>query len=354
MKSVLSLKSKADAKRRLEHVDLEVTRRCNLHCVHCSAYSKERGEEMSLKTIKRVLREAKSMGLQRVGLTGGEPFLDRKRFVQIANFCTNELNIPVHIHSNGTLISKRDAKWVKQIKAEISISFYGNTTTIHDAITGKSGSFSSTLSGLKNLISEKANVCVYFVPMKKNLHSVKPLIKMVYDMGIKHIRILTFSPTERVKVQFDNIDLSKKDVQEFNKELLDAQRETKIEINSGFCTSQVFSDLSILQGHEQCFAAENRIHIDTFGNVFPCTASSSRIIFSSGNVQVPEDSLESIWNDSPLLQFFRNFHRNPPEKCRACSRYSVCMSGCRVRISYKYGDVTIPDPSCRGPYDLKP
>lgn len=345
------LKNMTKVNRRLAHVDLEVTRQCNLRCVHCSASSKNRGKEMSLNTAKRILQEAKSMGLQKVGLTGGEPLLNRKRLMHIANFCINELNIPVHIHSNGTLISKKDAKWIKQIKAEISIAFYGSTALIHDTITGRKGSFSSTLSGLENLINEKANVCVYFVPMKQNLHSVKPLIKMVYDMGIKHIRILTLSPTGRAKAQFDNLELGKKDVQKFNKELLDAKKETKIEISCGFCTSQVFSGLKILQGHEKCYAAENRIHIDAFGNVFPCTASSGRIIFSAGNVQMHEDSIESIWNDSPLLQFFRNSHINPPEKCRACNRYSTCMSGCRVKMLYKYGDVTIPDPSCKGPYE---
>ncbi len=309
---------------------------------------------MSLNTVKRILQEAKSIGLQKVGLTGGEPFLNRKsrkRLMRIANFCINELNIPIHIHSNGTLISKKDAKWIKQIEAEISITFYGRTALIHDTITGRKGSFSSTQAGLKHLINEKANLWVYFVPMKQNLHSIKPLIKMVNDMGIKRIRILTLSPTGRAKAQFDNLELEKKNVQKFNKEISEAKKENKIEISSGFCTSQVFSELEILQGHEKCSAAENRIHIDAFGNVFPCTASSGRIIFSAGNVQMHEDSIESIWNDSPLLQFFRNFHRNPPEKCRTCNRYSTCMSGCRVKMLYKYGDVTIPDPSCKGPYE---
>jgi len=306
---------------------------------------------MSVEFVKKTLQEAKSMGLEKVGLTGGEPFLNREKLMQIAGFCRTELNTPIHIHSNGTLISKEDAKWIKHMEAEITIAFYGNTSLIHDNITGKKGSFSSTVSGLKNLVHAKANTCVFFVPMKQNLHSVGPLIEMVQDEGVQHFRVLSLSPTGRAKAQFETLELSEEDTQVLNDELSSVKKKTNIEINCGFCTSQDLPGVSILKGHEQCFAAENRIHIDTVGNVFPCTASSGRIIFSAGNLQMPENSLKSIWNDSPLLQFFRNFHKNPPKKCAICSKHSVCMSGCRVKMSYKYGDVTIANPTCKGPYN---
>lgn len=340
-----------DARRGLSHIDLEITRKCNLKCIHCSAASKTRGEEMSVDFVKKTLREAKSMGLEKVGLTGGEPFLNREKLMKIGSFCREELGVPIHIHSNGTLISEQDAEWIKRMEAEITIAVYGNTATIHDAITRKKESFSDTLSGLRNLVKAKADICVFFVPMKQNLHSVEPLIRMVEYEGVKRFRVLSLSPTGRAKAQFENLELSEEDTKVFNDELLRAEKKANIEINCGFCTSQVLSDINILKGHEQCFAAENRIHIDTVGNVFPCTASSGRIIFSAGNLQMPENSLNSIWTDSPLLQFFRNFHKNPPKKCKICKKHNICMSGCRVKMSYKYGDVTIADPMCGGPYN---
>jgi radical SAM protein with 4Fe4S-binding SPASM domain len=343
--------NRIDAHKRLTHIDLEITRKCNLDCIHCSAASKTRGEEMSVDFVKKTLQEAKSMGLEKVGLTGGEPFLNREKLMKIAGFCREELSIPIHIHSNGTLISEQDAEWIKRIEAEITIAVYGNTAAIHDNITRTKGSFSSTLLGLKNLVKAKADVCVFFVPMKQNLHSIEPLIEIVQNEGVKRFRVLSLSPTGRAKAQFQNLELSEEDTQAFNDELSKAEKKANIEINCGFCTSQVLSGVSILKGHEQCFAAENRIHIDTAGNVFPCTASSGRIIFSAGNLQMPENSLESIWTDSPLLQFFRNFHRNPPKKCKICKKYNICMSGCRVKMSYKYGDVTIANPTCGGPYN---
>ena len=173
---------------------------------------------------------------------------------------------------------------------------------------------------------------------------------MVYNKGVRRIRVLSLSPTGRAKAQFEGLDLNEADTKKVNNELLNIAKEIKIELTTGFCTSLNFVGLNILEGHEQCYAAEDRIHIDTFGNVFPCTASSGEIIFSAGNLQNSENNLHLIWFSSPLLQFYRRFHADPPKKCTLCKKHSACMSGCRVKMSYKYGDVTIPDPSCKGPH----
>jgi radical SAM protein with 4Fe4S-binding SPASM domain len=346
-----SLGNGTAGKRKLAHIDLEVTRKCNLSCIHCSASEKERGEEMPIKTVKKLLKEAISIGLERVGLTGGEPFLCKEKLMQIGNFCRNELNIPIHIHSNGTRITSQEAEWIRQTDAEITIPFYGDTATIHDSITNKKGSFQSTFDGLRNLVNIDANVCVYIVPMKQNLHMIRRLIEFVYAEGVSSVRVLSLSPTGRAKTRFEQLELSTKETEKLNADLLGIQKNLKMNLSAGFCTSQNFKGLSILKGHEQCFAAENRIHIDAFGNVFPCTASSGWISLSGGNLQSCENSLTSIWTTSPLLQFFRNFHRNPPKKCSGCKRYNNCMSGCRVKMLYKYNDVSIADPICRGPYN---
>lgn len=344
-------KHKLRASPKLAHIDWEITRNCNLKCIHCSASSRNRGKEMPVDKVKTILQEAITMGLEKVGLTGGEPFLRREKLMNIGNFCKNELNVPIHIHSNGTKISKQDAEWIKQTEAEITIPLYGNDAKIHDSITNRKGSFSRTLTGLKNLINVNANLCVYIVPMKQNLQAIQPLIRRVHDLGVRRVRVLSLSPTGRAKTQFERLELSETDRKRLNRELLKIRKELKLDLSMGFCTSQNFPGLSILEGHEKCFAAENRVHIDTFGNVFPCTASSGRIIFAAGNLLVPENSLHSIWTTSPLLQFFRSFHRNPPKKCSSCSKHSSCMSGCRVKMSYKYGDVTIADPNCKGPHN---
>jgi len=188
--------------------------------------------------------------------------------------------------------------------------------------------------------------------MKQNIGSIRPLIRFIFDKGVRRVRVLSLSPTGRAKTKFGKIELSQLEKAKLNSELLKIHRDFPIELRVGFCTSQNFKGLKILEEHEKCSAAEQRIHIDTFGNVFPCTASSGRAVFSAGNLQMDENNLSSLWKFSPLLQFFRDFHENPPKKCATCEKHSTCMSGCRVRMSFDHGDVTIADPACKGPYRI--
>jgi MoaA/NifB/PqqE/SkfB family radical SAM enzyme len=89
----------------LEHIDIEINHQCNLACRHCSARAIKKvcSNELSIPEIKKVLSDAKEMGLRKVGLTGGEPLYDMKKLEAIAAFCVNELQVSLHIHTNGTL-----------------------------------------------------------------------------------------------------------------------------------------------------------------------------------------------------------------------------------------------------------
>mgnify|MGYP001604042926 FL=1 len=101
---------------KLEHIDYGITRACNFRCIHCSAEAGE-GKAPDLETIKKVLREAKQLGLKRLGITGGEPFLFPKELSDLIYFSFDELKCPIHIHTNGqlaydnlNLLSKRKGK----------------------------------------------------------------------------------------------------------------------------------------------------------------------------------------------------------------------------------------------------
>ncbi len=49
---------------------------CNLKCVHCSV---ERGEDrLAISAAAKFLRSCRAVGVERVGFTGGEPFLDKE------------------------------------------------------------------------------------------------------------------------------------------------------------------------------------------------------------------------------------------------------------------------------------
>jgi radical SAM protein with 4Fe4S-binding SPASM domain len=183
--------------------------------------------------------------------------------------------------------------------------------------------------------------------MKANIHEIIPLIQKVSENGVRRIRVLSISPTGRAAEKFDEISLNSEEMAWLNQELGNIQTKVDAELFAGFCTGQFYNQLKTLPGHSSCSAAENRLHIDAYGNVFPCTASSGTKAFESGNLR--GKALSQLWYQSSLLQDIRSFHSNPPSKCQKCNIRKSCMSGCRVFMFYKYGSFTIADPECKGP-----
>jgi radical SAM protein with 4Fe4S-binding SPASM domain len=338
---------------KLEHVDIELTKQCNLNCIHCSARLEElANKELTFDEIASLLREAKSLGLKSVGLTGGEPFRRRVKLSKVMDFCRNEIGVPVHIHTNGILINDEDAAGICRDFEEITIALYGSDPETHDFITQVPGSMELTWKALSRLQNARANVTIYLVPMKYNQAEIVPILNKVYDKGFKKIRILSLSPTGRARERFNELALNKDELSNLNREIEKAQEKIGVELYAGFYTRQYYPKLRMLPDHDSCLAAENRMHVNSFGIIFPCTASSGRMIFSAGDLRNKGYTLSELWNSSLLFQFIRNFHSNPPNKCQSCGLHERCMSGCRVMMFHKYGDATIADPQCLGPIHM--
>lgn len=347
MNKKTSLQKDAVSKRKLRHIDVEITKKCNLFCVHCSARSNTTGKELNLEEIKMVLDKASSLGLKNVGFTGGEPFLCKSKLEKLLTYCKRTLNSKTHVHTNGTLLKLGDVTMMAKLADEITITLYGSKPETHDGITSVKGSFKATENGLSMLVRHHANVRTFIVPMKPNFKEIPQIVKRVHEIGCDKIRILSLAPTGRARNNFETLSLDYNDVKWLTSELIRTQKELGAEIDAGFCTQQDYPGLGKLRGHESCLAAENRVHIDAFGEVFPCTASSGWHQFSAGNVRKYAFDLSNIWQYSPIFQFLRFYHVNPPGKCRNCAIYQQCMGGCRVMMHYKYGDITVAKPDCK-------
>lgn len=333
----------------LEHIDIELTRECNNYCIHCSTGIAQKGDELSTIETKMVLESAKCLGLKRVGFTGGEPFLQPQKLIDLLKYA-RKMGLPTHIHTNGRLLNEKNVALVKKYGSEVTISLFGSAPKTHDLITTINGSFYETMKGLRTLIKADASVSVYIVPMKTNLKEISNLIGMVQREGCKKVRILSLSPTGRALDKYDELQLENEDVAQLNTIFEGLMKSNEMEIAAGFCTRLTYPSLTLLKGHEECYAAKNRVHVDAFGYVYPCTASSGRSILSAGNIRNFKGSIEEIWRFSPFFQFLRGFNSNPPEKCTSCRRYENCMSGCRVVVYHKHRNITIADPDCGGPY----
>lgn len=96
--------------RQISYLRLAVTDRCNLRCQYCMPAHGiaivDRKELLTFKEMYRITRALSELGVNKVRLTGGEPFV-RKDFIKLVEMlCFNDLLKEINITTNGALISK--------------------------------------------------------------------------------------------------------------------------------------------------------------------------------------------------------------------------------------------------------
>ena len=105
--------------RQMEYVRLAVTDRCNLRCQYCMpAHGIDivpKQELLSFKEMYRLIRVLTELGVNKVRLTGGGPFVhkDFVGFLEMLSY--NDLLDAINITTNGALISKH-IKRIEQLE----------------------------------------------------------------------------------------------------------------------------------------------------------------------------------------------------------------------------------------------
>ncbi len=102
--------------RPMNYVRLAVTDRCNLRCLYCMPAAGikyvPKKELLTYEEMERVLRVLTSLGISKLRITGGEPFVRKN----LMSFLERVVNIPgldqVHITTNGVLT----APYVERLK----------------------------------------------------------------------------------------------------------------------------------------------------------------------------------------------------------------------------------------------
>jgi radical SAM protein with 4Fe4S-binding SPASM domain len=316
----------------LEHVDLEINHRCNLTCRHCSARAVKGKEtnELSIEEIKKVLSEAVTLGLKKVGLTGGEPLYDIPKLEKIIAFCRKDLNIPLHTHLNGTLVTEELCKEGNILSSfeSISITFLGGDKETHENMTSIKGSFEQTLRGTELIAKAKLPLTCYYIPTHGTCESFRKLTPQLVNIGVKRIRAMALAPSGRARPIYGETAPLSEEMEKFERDLLDSRDKFNLHIEAGYCTRLSMPGLAVLSGHDKCMSGRNRLHINSKGDVFPCTAASGVKELKLGNLKAT--NLRDIWLNSDTLGIIREIHNGGFSLCKECERKPKCKYGCTV------------------------
>ena len=300
-------------------VMFELTYNCNEMCVHCfnpgaarnkdeKSYRNKR-EEINIEHYKSLVRDLDEIGVYKIILTGGDPFVKPKIWDLISLIA--DTNIVIDIYTNGLAILGRTEKLANFWPLSVGLSIYSGDHEVHNSITRVPNSLKKSLKVASELA--EFGVPLYFkCPiMTHNATSYYKVAEIAKDYGaIPQIDVsltdavdgdVTITENLQVKGDLLEIILRDPDVPIYvGKEAPDFGRQEKNK-NEAFCG-----------------AGTVLMNITPEGDVTPCNSFPTQF----GNLK--ETSFKDIINSSKELRQWQGVVIKDYDECGTHERCNYC------------------------------
>src|SRR5919197_2893286 len=171
----------------LRELWLHINNACNLSCAHClvsSGPGKEPG--LPLDELRRVVDRAAELGLERLYITGGEPFVRRDIFALLRH-ATETKGLEVILLTNATVFRgpiRRELETLDRSRVRFQVSVDGATPETNDPVRGP-GTFAKALDGARLLAGLGYDVALTTVTTTRNLAELPALPSIAKAAGAK-------------------------------------------------------------------------------------------------------------------------------------------------------------------------
>ncbi|MCP8305173.1 MAG: radical SAM protein [archaeon] len=329
-------------------VDVFITSRCNLNCVHCFSRGGEGTiHELSLNDLESIFNQLERMGILEVRINGGEPLLHPeigrvllalkgKRFRRV-------------IITNGTLMDEEMVALLKESETIPTVSLDDSEMEEHDIFRGVKGSFKRTVEALKLLqktgVQYGINCCLH----KRNLNRYREIIDLVAKHGTYRIAFLDLKVVGRMKNHVEWVP-SYREYQEamFNLMVDRFRYRRRIDVALDVflhCKPLKESIMEAREGYVSCQAGKTSLSIDSEGSVYPCNLVLSDPKWRMGNIK--NEKIWDLWFSQKWLFFRGGVKISELKKCRGCKDLMRCKDFyCRLLPYATSGDPFGPHPKC--------
>jgi PqqA peptide cyclase len=318
----------------------EVTHRCPLHCPYCSnPLDLLRAEsEIGTEDWKRVLTQARELGVLQLGLSGGEPMV-RKDLEELAVHARS-LGLYTTLVTSGLGLTRKRAEALRAAGLEhVQVSVQDADPETAERIAGVSSvkQKQAAIALVKELgFAFSINVVLH----RANLDRIGEIIDLAAGYGADRLELAntqyygwglhnraTLMPT-REQV------LRAKDIAQ------DRMQRYKGQMQITFVLPDYFEELP-----KACYGGWGRYYIVVApdGRALPCHGAYAIPSLELPNVR--DHSIDWIWRESSAFEAFRG-DAWMKEPCRSCPRKAVDFGGCRCQALALTGDAANADPVC--------
>lgn len=349
----------------------EVTRACNLACVHCRAEAQYDPDPRQLSTEEgfRLLDDIASFARPIIILTGGEPLL-RPDIFEIASYGSSK-GLRIVMSPCGTSLTPEVVKKLKDVGVlRLSISLDGSSPAVHDTFRGTPGAFEATIRGMAYCREAGLSFQVNTTVTKRNVDDLPRLLEIVLSVGAAAWHPFMLVPTGRGKL-IENEEVSPEQYEAVLTWLERISHEHDILIKptcaphyvrimkqaavvarregtapAGSATHPSPQQNAPAGGHpgglhtisRGCMAGDGFCFVSHTGEVYGC----GFLPVLAGNIR--ETPFHEIYQFSPLFQQLRQYDLLEG-KCGICE-YRVKCGGCRARALAETGNYLAEEPYC--------
>jgi radical SAM protein with 4Fe4S-binding SPASM domain len=339
-----------------------ITRRCNLKCVHCYSESENRDYAGELDTDEslHLIDSLADFKVPVVLFSGGEPLIRKDVFSLISRARSKGMRVVVS--TNGTLITNDVALRLKDAGLSyVGVSLDGLQEK-HDRFRGTPGAFARSIEGIRSCMKAGVKVGLRFTITRDNVDDIEGVFSLLESEGIPRICFYHLVYTGRAAELAEN-DLSL----DLTRRCVDLIIDATARLHSKGLATEVLTVDNHADGvylyqrmvRENSPRAENVLQLlkmnggNNSGIGIGCISWDGTVHpdqfwrhYTLGNIR--ERSFGDIWTDKnePLLVQLRNRKQLLKGKCSRCVYKEICNGNFRVRAEAVHGNLWEEDPAC--------
>jgi radical SAM protein len=327
----------------------EVSRACDLACVHCraAAVPERAADELTTAEGLRLIHDLRGFGRPVFVLTGGDPL--KRPDVEELVAASAAAGLPTYLSPAGTpLLSHARLLRLRQAGLQgVSISLDGSCASIHDSFRRVSGSFDWSLEGAAAAAALDLRLQINTTLTRHNLGDLKAIAHLVAALEAQRWTLFLLVPTGRAR---NDQQVSAAECEQVFAWLYDLSTSTPFKIK----TTEGPHYRRVTLQHQPAEAART---VSGGGRFVPGLSDGSGFLFISarGDIQpsgflpltagnVRTDSPVEVYQRHPIFTALRDPDRLGG-RCGRCEYRRVC-GGSRARAYGVSGDYLAEDPLC--------
>ncbi|HXA92477.1 MAG TPA: pyrroloquinoline quinone biosynthesis protein PqqE [Steroidobacteraceae bacterium] len=318
----------------------ELTYRCPLHCVYCSNpldYAAHR-DALDTATWLRVLREAESLGVVQLNLSGGEPLLRNDLEAVVAE--AERLQLYTNLITSALPLKRERLARLRDLGLDnVQISIQDTTAKAAERIAGRQ-SFERKLAAARWVKELDLPLTLNVVLHRENIDRIEDIVALAESLKADRLELANTQYLGWALANRSALLPSAEQLSRARASARAARERLRGQMEVLYVTPDYYSDVpkACMDGWGRRF-----IVVSPDGLVLPCHLASGLPGLQWQSVQAR--SLGEIWRESDALNAFRG-EGWMPEPCRSCDRRSIDFGGCRCQAYFLTGSAAATDPAC--------